>query len=179
MQTRRSAAHTYQHPTISRINVQALGTQVFFLYTSIAARSSKNQAQTQDSAFRGLGFLDSHRDVLTLDFTVQVVHDDVGVGEGSSNLNSQGAADLADTPHARRHAKRERAKYRHKVRPPEEKTITVELAQDTTALHSRKGDTGSVLWRAWYATHRFLADSDISPAAPILPKLSFASGMLE
>ncbi len=146
MQTRRSAAYPYQHPTISRINVQALGIQVFLLYTSIAARSSRNQAQTQDSTFRGLGFLDSHHDVLTLDFTVQVVHDDAGAGGGDANLDSES---VEDTPHARRHAKRERVKYRQKLRPPEEKTITVELAQDTTALHSRKGDTGSVLWRAW------------------------------
>lgn len=32
----------------------------------------------------------------------------------------------------------------------EEKTLEIQLAQDKTALRSRKGDTGSVLWRARY-----------------------------
>jgi hypothetical protein len=31
-----------------------------------------------------------------------------------------------------------------------EKTIEIELHQDKTALRSRKGDTGSVVWRARY-----------------------------
>ncbi|KAF7797909.1 hypothetical protein EIP86_009116 [Pleurotus ostreatoroseus] len=113
----------------------------------MAAHPSQTTAPTPNSAFRGLGYLDSRHDVLTLEFTVQVVHDNVGIGEDESKSALESAG-VADTPHARRHAKRDRAKHRHKLRPPEEKTITVQLAQDTTALHSRKGDTGSVLWRA-------------------------------
>ena len=31
-----------------------------------------------------------------------------------------------------------------------EKTVEIELHQDKTALRSRKGDTGSVVWRARY-----------------------------
>jgi hypothetical protein len=31
-----------------------------------------------------------------------------------------------------------------------DKTIEIDVAQDTTALRSRKGDTGSVLWHARY-----------------------------
>ena len=104
---------------------------MFFLYTSVASRN------VQDSlhAFRGLGYLDSHQDVLTLEFTVRAAEE----AEGDASKIQQG--------HVKRH--RQARKKHHK--PPEEKTIQVQLAQDTTALRSRKGDTGSVLWRARYA----------------------------
>jgi hypothetical protein len=36
------------------------------------------------------------------------------------------------------------------VRREQDKVIEIELVQDKTALRSRKGDTGSVLWMARY-----------------------------
>lgn len=102
--------------------------QVFFLYTSVASRNVQDSAH----AFRGLGYLDSHQDVLTLEFPVQV---EVAETIHEVDLVTHGS-------HGHRHAKRKKRKA------PEEKTLQVQLAQDKTALRSRKGDTGSVLWRA-------------------------------
>ncbi len=92
---------------------------MFLLYTSLAAKN----VQDSSHAFRGLGYLDSHRDILTLEFTVQI-------------------------PGSRPDAGQSRTRRKAIKKKIEEKTIEVQLAQDKTALHSRKGDTGSVLWRA-------------------------------
>ena len=39
-------------------------------------------------------------------------------------------------------------KRQKKPRKNQGRTIEIEIAQDKTALRSRKGDTGSVLWKA-------------------------------
>ena len=58
---------------------------------------------------RGLGYVDSHKDVLDIKFEIN--------------------------------EKKPRG-------PIVAKTVEIELCQDKTALRSRKGDTGSVLWKA-------------------------------
>ena len=98
------------------------------LYTSIASRN----VQDGEHAFRGLGYLDSHLDVLTLEFPVKMVHE-------SHESTPTGP------PGRKHHGHRPR-----KQKAAEDKVIQVQLAQDKTALRSRKGDTGSVLWRARY-----------------------------
>lgn len=61
---------------------------------------------------RGLGYVDSHRDVLDIKFEI--------------------------------------IKDKKPKCPIVVKTVEIELFQDKTALRSRKGDTGSVLWKARY-----------------------------
>lgn len=88
--------------------------QVFLLYTDLAGQRS----DTNDE-FRGLGYLDNHKDTLTLEFIIP----------------RSPPSDL------KRKTRRGNAKV-------EEDTLEVHIAQDKTALRSRKGDTGSVLWKA-------------------------------
>lgn len=84
--------------------------KIFILYT---------EKQLVSSDLRGLGYVDSHNDVLEIKFDVP----------------------LKSSPHD--------PQPKRKVKPVE-KTIEIELRQDKTALRSRKGDTGSVVWRARY-----------------------------
>jgi len=77
--------------------------EVFILYSELQATPNS----------RGLGYVDSHRDILeiTFDLELKAVHKKL--------------KDLTVV-----------------------KTIDIKLFQDKTALRTRKGDTGSVLWRA-------------------------------
>ena len=102
--------------------------QVFLLYTALAGRS-KPEADTV--VFRGLGHVDSHQDALTVEFAI----------------NRRQLEDIADSMTAA-HSRRP-GRSGQKSRPqPQDTVIAIELLQDPTALRSRKGDTGSVLWRA-------------------------------
>ena len=102
--------------------------QVFLLYTSLASKSTQNAGDN----FRGLGYLDNHKDVLTLEFTVPAPRK-----KSEANVSSR------------------KRKTRTGRSDEGGKTMDVQLAQDKTALRSRKGDTGSVLWRArYYGTSR-------------------------
>ncbi|KAJ7334102.1 hypothetical protein DFH08DRAFT_298499 [Mycena albidolilacea] len=83
--------------------------EIFILYSN---KASSNEP-------RGLGYLDSHSDVLTLNFEVK--------SPSPSNLGI--------------------TKAKRKVREQTE-TVEIQLAQDKTALRTRTGDTGSVVWRA-------------------------------
>jgi hypothetical protein len=98
--------------------------KVFLLYSNLQTRNISQSG----SAFRGLGHVDSRKDVLTIKIELtpqpQTIHLD------SSSQNKK--------PRTSRKAQKVRG----------DKTIEIELAQDKTALHSRKGDTGSVLWKA-------------------------------
>jgi hypothetical protein len=100
-------------------------TQVFLLYTRLASLGSADGSQP----FRGLGFIDSREDTLTVCLELEAAQapSDVIAGKGRS--------------------KRSR-KAQNKSASPAMKVVEIELAQDKTALHSRKGDTGSVLWQA-------------------------------
>lgn len=70
--------------------------------------------------FHGLGHVDSRKDTLFIKLELK-----------SSALHSDPSV------------KKSRGK-----RVDSSKTLEVELAQDKTSLRSRKGDTGSVLWKA-------------------------------
>ncbi|KAI0697729.1 hypothetical protein C8T65DRAFT_19483 [Cerioporus squamosus] len=111
--------------------------EVFLLYTSLAGRRAETNGTT---GFRGLGHIDSHEDTLT-----------ISINLGAPTL---GAADTS-TAHVQevppRHRRRESSSQKRKARKPrteEAQTLEVEIFQDKTALRSRKGDTGSVLWHA-------------------------------
>lgn len=88
------------------------------MYTDLAGKQTQGYADNKD--FRGLGYLDNHKDVLTLEFTYP--------RPLKESTKSKGKAP--------------------KRKDAEMETLEVQLAQDKTALRTRKGDTGSVLWRA-------------------------------
>ncbi|KAF7356633.1 hypothetical protein MVEN_00997500 [Mycena venus] len=85
--------------------------EVFVLYSSKFTPASSNEPP------RGLGYLDSRTDILTLSFEMK-------------------------PPSPSKHGI---SKSKQKM---QEKTIEIQLAQDKTALRTRTGDTGSVVWKA-------------------------------
>ena len=94
--------------------------EVFLLYTNLPPDNHDSQSQE----FRGLGHVDSRKDALEITFDLKAppLHTDLSVKK-----------------------RRKQKKIMDRAR-----TVTVQLSQDTTALRSRKGDTGSVLWKATY-----------------------------
>ncbi|KAI0682977.1 putative methyltransferase-domain-containing protein [Cytidiella melzeri] len=118
--------------------------EIFLLYTALA---SKNARRTEEDGFRGLGYIDNHKDVLTLEF---VVPSPRTKGQASNTSRKK--------------------KGRRLQSDVEQKTIEVLLAQDKTALRSRKGDTGSVLWKASADFAQYvLKETSTSPAALLDP----------
>lgn len=100
------------------VSVTDADEEVFLLYTNLP--SDNHDCQSQE--FRGLGHVDSRRDMLEITFDLKAppLHTDLSV---------------------------KKRKRQEKIM---DRTVTVQLTQDTTALRSRKGDTGSVLWKATY-----------------------------
>ncbi|KAF7370628.1 hypothetical protein MSAN_00695800 [Mycena sanguinolenta] len=86
--------------------------EVFILYSNKSTPTPSNEP-------RGLGYVDSRTDILTLEFELKAPSD-----TGTSSK-----------------AKRNTTKIRDRI-------VEVQLAQDKTALRSRTGDTGSVVWKA-------------------------------
>ncbi|KZP30558.1 hypothetical protein FIBSPDRAFT_945911 [Athelia psychrophila] len=97
--------------------------EVFLLYTALLVSPSED---AHTAGFHGLGHVDSRSDVLSvkLELTTPVLESDPGVAKSKGR--------------SKRKAKTNGGK----------RTVEVELAQDKTALRTRKGDTGSVLWQA-------------------------------
>ncbi|TFY73315.1 hypothetical protein EWM64_g10697, partial [Hericium alpestre] len=98
--------------------------EVFLLYTELA--TLKPADGDSNGVFRGLGFLDNKKDTLTIQITtVPPVHQlpETVFGKG-------------------------KRKSKSKIKKAELEVREFELAQDGTALRSRSGDTGSVLWKA-------------------------------
>ncbi|KAK7466350.1 Ribosomal protein lysine methyltransferase [Stygiomarasmius scandens] len=98
--------------------------EVFSLYTDLQLRSQSES----DSSFRGLGHVDSHKDVLLVKFEL---------------AESSSVADSHQNTGRSRKKRVSRSEKRVKTMDME-----VQIAQDKTALRSRKGDTGSVVWKA-------------------------------
>ncbi|KAG6832661.1 hypothetical protein H0H87_000843 [Tephrocybe sp. NHM501043] len=86
------------------------------------------EASAKDTgAFRGLGHVDSRKDTMTITFELK-------------------APDTHST--ASKLSRSQRARKSQKTTKIIDKTVQIELWQDKTALRSRKGDTGSVVWKA-------------------------------
>jgi len=107
--------------------------EIFLLYTAL------NNKTDDDNPLRGLGSVDSKLGTLTLDF-------DVATTVGDSAVSPQSKAST-----------RRKGKRRESVLSST-RTLQVELHQDTTALQSRRGDTGSVLWQASVDLARLLLE---------------------
>ncbi|GBE81541.1 hypothetical protein BKA93DRAFT_726555 [Sparassis latifolia] len=97
--------------------------EVFLQYTNLATHGPLDITD----GFRGLGHVDSCKDVLTITFKVDISK------EGDANATI-----------GRRSKRRSHRSGTEVI----EKVFEVELAQDKTAFRTRKGDTGSVVWRA-------------------------------
>ncbi|OJA21668.1 hypothetical protein AZE42_09552 [Rhizopogon vesiculosus] len=107
--------------------------EIFLVYTAL---NQKPTDQIGPDGFRGLGHVDSRKDILSIRFELTAlshptsspskVAEDNSASKSRKGKSARRTRSDADAPH----------------------TIEVELAQDKTALRSRKGDTGSVLWRA-------------------------------
>ncbi|KAI0316867.1 putative methyltransferase-domain-containing protein [Amylostereum chailletii] len=104
--------------------------EVFLLYTRLAALKSEDNED--NSHFRGLGFLDAQQD------TIQV------------HVDLTPPTTISPTIPKARHGRSapRKAGGKGKGRQDEAISLEFELFQDKTALRSRSGDTGSVLWRA-------------------------------
>lgn len=78
--------------------------------------------------FHGLGHVDSRKDTLSIQFELTASSLPIPTKSASRSRKGKSARQTRseETPHV----------------------IEIELTQDKTALRSRKGDTGSVLWRA-------------------------------
>lgn len=100
----------------------------------------KRTPNTPDQ-LRGLGHVDSKQNVLSV--TIELRGGDVPIATSETELKPR---------------KRAKSKLKNRVRRIEDKTIEINLAQDTTALRSRKGDTGSVLWHARYSVCYYTID---------------------
>ena len=84
-------------------------------------------ATPQSETMGGLGYVDSRSPVLNVNFEL-----DLSTDPSASHSN---------------HRKSSRVTKSRK----QDMTIEVQLAQDPSSLRSRKGDTGSVLWRARFS----------------------------
>ena len=90
-------------------------------------------SQSSDN-FRGLGYVDSHKDVLEIRFEIK-------------NIAPPPASELVASTGNKKH----KARKASTKSLSQDKAVEIELWQDKTALRSRKGDTGSVLWKARFA----------------------------
>ncbi|KAF5353071.1 hypothetical protein D9758_008761 [Tetrapyrgos nigripes] len=122
---------TLIHPNLCRLpsdseQVVDADEEVFSLYTDL--QSYSGSGPNSSSSFRGLGHVDSHQDVLVVNFEL---------------TEATTSADGVD------HDSRSRKKRKsHRERKAKSIDVEVQIAQDKTALRSRKGDTGSVVWKA-------------------------------
>lgn len=105
------------------------------LYSDLQASKNSNS-----DGFRGLGYLDSHKDTVTIIFELKA--------PASSRDPSHKTTSLA------RDVRKYKKSHRSKIMEDQGKTVEIILAQDKTALRSRKGDTGSVLWRARFGSSK-------------------------
>ncbi|KAL4066089.1 hypothetical protein J3A83DRAFT_4433057 [Scleroderma citrinum] len=105
--------------------------EIFLLYTALNRANTK--PLTGPDGHRGLGHVDSRKDTLTIQFAL---------------TEPAKSALCSGIPRQEQSHKSSKKKQVKKTRSPAIRTIEVEIAQDKTALRSRKGDTGSVVWRA-------------------------------
>ncbi|KAG6873507.1 hypothetical protein C0995_014775 [Termitomyces sp. Mi166 len=97
--------------------------EVFIIYSNLQA-NYKSHTDT----FRGLGHVDSRKDTITISFELKAP--DQPPASGAETSGSQ------------------RARKSKKLAKVTDATMQIELYQDKTALRSRRGDTGSILWKA-------------------------------
>ncbi|TFK39432.1 hypothetical protein BDQ12DRAFT_603609 [Crucibulum laeve] len=103
--------------------------EIFLLYSNL---QSTNSHIDSSGNFRGLGHVDSRQDTLSIKFELKGSVTPDGSYSSSAGSNSK---------------RGKQASKKGKIKK-KDKTVEIELVQDKTALRSRKGDTGSVVWKA-------------------------------
>ncbi|KAG9309478.1 hypothetical protein JVU11DRAFT_10449 [Chiua virens] len=122
--------------------------EVFLLYSAL------NQTKTSlvgPDGYHGLGYLDSRKGSLTIQFELRPP--------------SSAPTPTQPTKQAKHSRKRDTDGSLMRV-------VEVEIAQDPTALRSRNGDTGSVVWRASTQLAKVLLQHYFFPPQPELPLLN-------
>lgn len=112
----------YVHLSASHCDGELTMVKLFILYSELQSTCVSDSAAN----FRGLGYVDPHKDVLEIKFELP--------------------NPLPPSP-----TNSSRRKPR-KPFPATNQSVEIEIYQDKTALHSRKGDTGSVVWKARFGT---------------------------
>ncbi|KIM62495.1 hypothetical protein SCLCIDRAFT_119592 [Scleroderma citrinum Foug A] len=105
--------------------------EIFLLYTALNRANTK--PLTGPDGYRGLGHVDSRKDMLTIQFTLTAPTEDAS------------CTGISEQKQSHKSSTRKQVKKR---KSPMVRSVEIEIAQDKTALRSRKGDTGSVVWRA-------------------------------
>lgn len=124
------------------VEVKDSDEEIFDIYSRLAGSTETSSggqtASDGQKSGNGLGFLDSSSSVLEIEIEINQPK------ELNSHFNgSQGVLGSFSSK------KRGRSyKPKPKERVPESRTITARLHQDIFAINHRKGDTGSVVWRA-------------------------------
>ncbi|KAG2355959.1 putative methyltransferase-domain-containing protein [Suillus spraguei] len=127
--------------------------EVFLVYTAL---NQKPLNLTGPDGFHGLGHVDSRKDTLSIRFELTA----------PSQATPSAAA---ESKSASRSRKGKSARKTRREETPH--VIEIELTQDKTALRSRKGDTGSVLWRASIAfAQAILQQHRFPPSKPLVDK---------
>ncbi|KAF7966692.1 hypothetical protein HWV62_37310 [Athelia sp. TMB] len=126
--------------------------EVYLLYTNLLSGPSED---SQTSTFHGLGHVDSRSDMLNITFelTTPILQSDPGVMKFKSRSKARSKASRAEGKGAGMGAAR---------------VVEAQLVQDKTALRSRKGDTGSVLWQASVDLAQVLLQQDHTHATDAL-----------
>ncbi|KAG5638562.1 hypothetical protein H0H81_011908 [Sphagnurus paluster] len=115
--------------------------EVFILYSDLQAGVASETSP--ETSFRGLGHVDSRKD--TMSITFELSNPAISI-PASSSLGAE------EVPVKLSHRHKKTIQKKDKFKVTGGKTITIELAQDKTALRTRKGDTGSVLWKARFVS---------------------------
>lgn len=117
---------------------------------------SKDSASSDK--FRGLGHLDSRQDILSIEFELKT---SLPASSRSSTPNALSAHSerTGNSSHVKKRRSGKSSTVNSMITVPD-RTVEVRLAQDTTALRSRTGDTGSVVWRASIDFARFILEQN-------------------
>ncbi|KAK1222139.1 Ribosomal protein lysine methyltransferase [Marasmius sp. AFHP31] len=105
--------------------------EIFLLYADLQSHTHTEGAGA--TSFRGLGHIDSHKDELTVAFELKT----------ATSSSAQ-----VPSPSRPKKDSRKTRKSGKTTRSSQSLEIEVRILQDKTALRTRKGDTGSVLWHA-------------------------------
>ncbi|KZT52808.1 hypothetical protein CALCODRAFT_557880, partial [Calocera cornea HHB12733] len=128
--------------------------EVFLLYSLLSSSSPGSEPES------GLGFVDAKKGEITVSFDIPPPL----VEASSPHLHG-----TTGTKHRDRHRRRRSSGKMD----TEGKHIEVTLAQDLGGLRNRKGDTGSVLWRAsMHLAQQLLQEHHYPPTPPLTPLLS-------
>lgn len=112
-------------PSASHRDGELTMVKLFILYSELQSACLSDSAAN----FRGLGYVDPHKDVLEIKFELT----NTLPPSFDSPTNTRGRRPRKPLLTANR-------------------SVEIEIYQDKTSLHSRKGDTGSVVWKARFGT---------------------------